>query len=42
MGDVEFKIEDLEFYDDPEIITAYLNSDRFYYIDLEDYINDDN
>ena len=42
MGDVEFKIEDLEFDGDPEIIIAYLNSDRFYDRDKEDYINDDN
>ena len=42
MGDVEFKIEDLEFDDDPETIIAYENTERFYDRALEDFINDDN
>ncbi len=29
MGDVEFKIEEINFVDDPEIIIAYKNTDRF-------------
>ena len=41
MGGVEFKIEDLEFDDDPETIIAYENTERFYDIAWEDYINDD-
>ena len=39
MGDVEFKIEEINFDDDPEIIIAYKNTDRFYDRDLEDLIN---
>ena len=42
MGDVEFTIGELEFDDDPEIIIAYKNTDRFYDRDLKDFINDDN
>ena len=42
MGYVEFKIEALEFDDDPETIIAFKNTDRFYDRDLEDFINDDN
>ena len=42
MGDVEFTIGELEFDDDPEIIIAYKNTDRFYDRDLEDFINGDN
>ena len=38
MGDVEFKIEEINFDDDPEIIIAYKNTDRFYDRDLEDFI----
>lgn len=38
MGDVEFKIEDIKFDDDPEIIIAYQNTDRFYGKNLKDYI----
>ena len=40
MGDVEFKIDELEFNHDPEIIIAYKNTDRFYDRALEDFIND--
>ena len=40
MGDVEFKIEEINFDDDPEIIIAYKNTDRFYDRALEDFIND--
>ena len=29
MGDVEFKIDELEFNHDPEIIIAYKNTERF-------------
>ena len=36
MGDVEFKIEEINFDDDPEIIIAYKNTDRFYDRALED------
>ena len=39
MGDVEFKIDELEFNHDPEIIIAYKNTDRFYDRALEDFIN---
>ena len=39
MGDVEFKIEDINFDDDPEIIIAYKNTDRFYDRALEYFIN---
>ena len=39
MGDVEFKIEEINFDDDPEIIIAYINTDRFYDRALEDIIN---
>ena len=39
MGDVEFKIEGLDFDDDSEIILAYENTERFYDRALEDYIN---
>ncbi len=39
MGDVEFKIEEINFDDDPEIIIAYKNTDRFYDRALEDFIN---
>ena len=42
MGDVEFKIEEINFDDDPEIIIAYKNTDRFYDRALEDFINDEN
>ena len=42
MGDVEFKIDEINFYDDPEIIIAYKNTDRFYDRALEDFINDEN
>jgi hypothetical protein len=42
MGDVEFKIEEIKFDNDPEIIIAYKNTDRFYDRALEDFINDDN
>jgi hypothetical protein len=42
MGDVDFKIEEINFDDDPEIIIAYKNTDRFYDRALEDFINDDN
>ena len=41
MGDVEFKIEEINFDDDPEIIIAYKNTDRFYDRALEDSINDE-
>ena len=39
MGDVEFKIEEINFDDDPEIIIAYKNTERFYDRALEDFIN---
>ena len=39
MGDVDFKIEEINFDDDPEIIVAYKNKDRFYDRALEDFIN---
>ena len=39
MGDVEFKIEEIKFDDDPEIIIAYKNTERFYDRALEDFIN---
>ena len=39
MGDVEFKIDELEFNHDPEIIIAYKNTKRFYDRDLEDFID---
>ena len=42
MGDVEFKIDELEFNHDPEIIIAYKNTDRFYDRALKDVINDEN
>ena len=38
MGDVEFKIEELEFDDDPETIITYKNTDRFYDRDLKDLL----
>ena len=38
MGDVEFKIKELKFNDDPELILAYKNTDCFYERDLEDII----
>jgi hypothetical protein len=38
MGDVEFKIEEINFNNDPEIILAYKNTNRFYVKDLEDFI----
>ena len=41
MGDVEFKIDELEFNHDPEIILAYENTDSFYDRDLKYFINDD-
>ena len=41
LGDVRFKISDLQFNHDPEFIIAYKNTDRFYDRDLKDYINDD-
>ena len=40
LGDVEFKIEEINFDDDPEIIIAYKNTDRFYDRALEDFIQD--
>ncbi len=40
LGDVEFKIEEINFDDDPEIIIDYKNTDRFYDRDLEDFIQD--
>ena len=39
LGDVEFKIEEIKFDDDPETIIAYKNTDRFYDRDLEDIID---
>ncbi len=39
MGDVEFKIEEIIFDNDPEIIIAYKNTERFYDRALEDFIN---
>ena len=39
MGNVEFKIEEINFDDDPEIIIAYKNTDRDYDRDLEDIID---
>ena len=42
MGDVRFKIEEIKFDDDPEIIIAYKNTDRFYDRDLKDCIDDEN
>ena len=39
MGDVEFKIEEIKFDNDPEIIIAYKNTERFYDRALEDFIN---
>ena len=39
MGDVEFKIEEINFDDDPEIIIAYKNTERFNDRALEDFIN---
>ena len=39
MGDIEFKIEEIKFDDDPETIIAYKNTDRFYDRDLEDIID---
>ena len=41
MGDVEFKIEEIKFDNDPEIIIAYNNTDKFYYRDLKDIIEND-
>ena len=41
LGDVRFKISDLEFNHDPEFIIAYKNTDRFYDRDLKDCIDDD-
>ena len=41
MGDVRFKIEEIKFDDDPEIIIAYKNTDRFYDRNLNEYIDDD-
>ena len=41
MGDVEFKIDELEFNHDPEIIIAYKNTDRFYDRDLKNCIDND-
>jgi hypothetical protein len=38
MGDVEFKIEEIKFDNDPEIIIAYKNTERCYDRDLEDFI----
>ena len=38
MGDVEFKIEEIKFDNDPEIILAYKNTNRFYDKDLEDLL----
>ena len=42
LGDVRFKIEEINFDDDPEIIIAYKNTDRFYDRALKDVINDEN
>jgi hypothetical protein len=39
MGDVEFKIEEIKYDNDPEIIIAYKNTGRFYDRDLEDFID---
>ena len=41
MGDVEFKIQEIKFDNDPEIIIAYNNTDKFYYRDLKDIIEND-
>ena len=41
LGNVRFKISDLEFNHDPEFIIAYENTDRFYDRDLKDCIDDD-
>ena len=41
LGDVRFKISDLKFNHDPEIIIAYKNTDRFYDRNLNEYIDDD-
>ena len=41
LGDVKFKIEEIYFDDDPEIIIAYKNTDRFYDRNLNEYIDDD-
>jgi hypothetical protein len=38
LGDVEFKIEEINVDDATEIIIAYTNTDRFYDRDLEDFI----
>ena len=38
-SDVEFKIEEINFDDDPETIIAYKNKERFYERALEDFIN---
>ena len=40
MGDVEFKIEEIKFNNNPEIIIAYKNTNRFYDRALEDFIQD--
>ncbi len=40
MGEIEFKIEEIKFDDDPEIIMAYKNTQRIYDRDLEDFIQD--
>ena len=42
MGDVEFKIEEIKFNNNPEIIIAYKNTNRFYDRALKDFINDEN
>ena len=42
LGDVRFKIAEINFDDDPEIIIAYKNTDRFYDRALKDVINDEN
>ena len=41
LGDVRFKIAEINFDDDPEIIIAYKNTDRFYDRDLKDFIEND-
>ena len=44
MGRVNFKISDLVFNHDPgpEFIISYFYSGRFYYRNLNEYIDDDN
>ena len=40
MGNVNFKIEEIKFDDDPEIIIGYDNTDKFYNRDLKAIIED--